>query len=294
MKIMVFIPSYNDTILAHKLSSIFLKKKYVDKILIVDESDDPECIAVAKMIRHKKINVVSRERSGKWAAWRLAFEMAKNYDGLLEVDSDILIKNPDILISSLKNYDVVTAYQEIFLPRRGLGRIISTIYQNMHQKLKNTGKFNMGGQVIAFSNRAVLTFLKYNLFKEPVVADDHVICLAAYVLGLKCTTVECGLRIGLPSTVKEWIKYRSRHKGSIESAERYVALKTGKSRETAVISQFDFNFTMKYFLKSLIKSTHIFAPLFLMFFAITSILPIEDPIKWSKLKSEKIYPTCTS
>jgi hypothetical protein len=287
MKILLFVPSYNDTIMAHNISVKFLENNYVSKALIVDDSDDPKCVEVAKRIKHKKLEVVRRERSGKWAAWRLALERARSYDGLLEVDSDVEVKTPGVLISSLKNYDVVTANQGIVLPPKGLGRIIGTVYQRMHQELKDVGKFNMGGQVVALSKRVVLTLLDYTFFNEPVIADDHVVCLAAYVLGFRCTTVDCGLHIRLPSTLKEWIKYRSRHRGAIKWAEKYVALKTGKPSETAVISQVDFKISRNYFLKNLFKSSIFFAPLILMVFAVGSVLQIENQIKWSRLKGEK-------
>jgi len=287
MKILVFIPSYNDTITAYRLSLNFIKEN-VDKVLIIDESDDPRCIAAAKKIKHEKIDIVCKNRSGKYSAWRAALEQAKNYDGLIEVDADIKIRNPRILISSLENYDVVTAHQKFIIPKKGLGRVIGKIYQGMHQELKKIGKFNMGGQIIALSKTAVLTLLSYEFFREPVLADDHVICLGAYVLGLKCKTVECGLDIGLPSNLKEWVKYRSRHRKAIKWSEQYVAKKTGKVSETAIASRSDFKLTLRYFLKNLIKYGNVISPLILILFGTGMFLPAENPTKWSSLKSEKL------
>jgi hypothetical protein len=287
LKILVFIPSYNDTILARQLSRKFLENKHVSKVLIVDDSDDLRCKEAASKIKHEKIDVISRKRAGKWSAWRLALELAVDYEGLIEVDSDVKVKTPYSLVSTLRGHDVVTAYQEIILPPRGVGRIIGQVYREMHEELKELGKFNMGGQVVALSSKAVSALLDHGFFEEPVIADDHVVALASWVLGLKCTTIDCGLQIRLPATFKEWMSYRSRHRGAIKWAEQYVALKTGKPNETQATSRFDYSISFKYFLKSLAKSLKFLSPIFLMFFALGSVLPIENQTKWSRLRGEK-------
>jgi glycosyltransferase involved in cell wall biosynthesis len=284
---MIFIPSYNDTLMAYENAKKLLKYNCVPRILIVDDSDDPDCMELAKKIRHKKILVFSRKRSGKWSAWRLALQFAREYDGLVEIDSDVEVKDPKILIQSLASYDVVTAYPEIIVPNTFLGKSIAKVYQRMHKELMCLGKFNMGGQAIALSRKAVAAFLNQGFFEEPVMADDHVIGLAACVLGLRCISVECGLRIRLPFTFKEWIRYRSRHRQAIKWAEKYVSLKTGRVCEAINISRWDIKVTRKYFLKNLIKELNIFAWLFLPLFFLGSVLPIESQTEWTRLKGEK-------
>jgi hypothetical protein len=287
VRILVFLPSYNDTETALQLSRRFLANHNVKRVLLVDDSDDPECMRTARKIRDEGIEVVSRVRSGKWSAWKLALSLAREYDALIEVDSDVEIRNPDLIVSSLRDYDAVTAYQEIILPETGLGRVVGETYQKMHQDFKVMGKFNMGGQVIALSYKAVSALLDHGFFDEPVHADDHVIGLACWVLGLRCRTIDCGLRIGLPSTIMDWISYRSRHRGAISWAQKYVASKTGKVRETADASRADYAFTLGYFIKNVFTSLKIGGLALLILFAAASLLPLEDRTKWSRLRSEK-------
>jgi cellulose synthase/poly-beta-1,6-N-acetylglucosamine synthase-like glycosyltransferase len=287
LKLLVFIPSYNDTETALQLSGKFLANHNVSKVLIVDDSDDQHCQEIVRKIKHERIEVVSRVRSGKWSAWRLALHRAKEYEGLIEVDSDIEIRNPERVVSSLINHDVVTVYQEIILPQQAFGRAIGEAYQKMHEDLKQLGKFNMGGQVIALSNRAVSALLDHGLFEEPVVADDHVVALASWVLGLNCATIDCGLQIRLPATFKEWISYRSRHRGAIKWAQNYVALKTGKPEEAKQASRSDYNVTLRYFVRSLVTSLRFRGLALFILLSIASFLPIENQTKWSRISSEK-------
>lgn len=287
MTILVFLPSYNDTLSAYKLALRLLQNNHAIKVVIIDDSDDPQCIETAGRIGHEKIEVIQRRRTGKWTAWKLALDLAKGYDGLIEVDSDVEIENFNRIITSLKDYDLITAYQDIILPKAGIWRTIGTVYKRMHDEAKSDRRFNMGGQVTGLSRKAYTALINYGLFNEPVAADDHVIALAAYVLHLNCITVDCGLRIRLPSTLKEWIIYRSRHRGAIKWAEHYVGKKTGRIRETHEASRSDFNSASAYFLKNLAKSLKLLAPAILLLLAMGSILPIENQTKWSRLKSEK-------
>lgn len=285
MKVMVFLPSYNDTEMAYQKSMKFLENKHVSKILIVDDSDDPNCIDLAKKIRHGRIKVVLRKRAGKWSAWKLALELARDYDGLIEVDSDVNIETLDPIILNLQSYDVVTAYPEIVPSDNYVGKSIIKVYRRMHEKLRHEGKFNMGGQVIALSRKAVLALLNHGFFNEPVIADDHVICLAACVLGLRHTSVDCGLRIRLPSTFSGWIRYRSRHRRAIKWAEHYVGLKTGNIDKAAAISRHDIKVTLKHFFRSLMKESNFIINLFIfLLLFLASFLPLESQVKWTKLR----------
>ncbi len=234
--------------------------------------------------------MISRRRRGKWSAWRLALERSRDYDGLIEIDADVEVDRPDLVVAQMGEYDVVTAYQDIMMPPRRafFSRRISEVYQSMHLKLSEMSKFNMGGQVIALSKKAAMELYERGFFSEPVLADDHVICLAAHVLGLRCTTVDCGLRIRLPSRFAEWIKYRSRHRGAIGWAEDYVAEKTGLRMRTMKASREDYGIARRYFLKSLFESPNPLNLFILLFFGAFSVVAIEDQFRWSILKSTKI------
>ncbi|NIN68240.1 MAG: hypothetical protein GTO63_26745, partial [Anaerolineae bacterium] len=67
-----------------------------------------------------------------------------------EIDSDVELDHPDLVVARIGEYDVVTAYQDILMPPRRafFSRRISEVYQSMHRKLSEMSKFNMGGQVI--------------------------------------------------------------------------------------------------------------------------------------------------
>ena len=290
MRVLLFIPCYNDSESAHRLSKKLLGIEDVEKALIVDDSDDPACIEYSRRIEDDGIEVISRRRRGKWSAWRLALERSRDYDGLIEIDADVEVDRPDLIVAQMGEYDVVTAYQDIMMPPRRafFSRRISEVYQSMHRKLSEMSKFNMGGQVIALSKKAAMELNERGFFSEPVLADDHVISLAAHVLGLRCTTVDCGLRIRLPSRFTEWIKYRSRHRGAIGWAEDYVAEKTGLRMRTMKASREDYGIARRYFLKSLFESPNPLNLFILLFFGAFSVVAIEDQFRWSILKSTKI------
>ena len=83
MRALAFIPSYNDVIHGHRLALQLEALPDVARVLIVDESDDPACLRYLRGVRGGKVDVVHRERSGKWRAWRTALEAAMPYDALL-------------------------------------------------------------------------------------------------------------------------------------------------------------------------------------------------------------------
>jgi hypothetical protein len=287
MRIILFIPSYNDTKMAYEIALQFLKNRDIARVLIVDDSDDAECRSIAGRIKNQKIDVLQRTRAGKWSAWKIALETAREYDGLIEIDSDAEVENTDCFIASLHENDLVTAYPNIVLPPSGLGRMIGLVYRGMHEDMKSMERFSMGGQLIALSKKTVKSLLKHGFFEEPVASDDHVVALGACVLGLKCATIDCGLRIRLPLTLKEWIKFRSRHRGAIKRAEQYVSSKTGERVRTTQISRSDFNRSYGYFVMNLVKSLKLFAPLVALLFVLGSILPLENQTQWSRLKGER-------
>ncbi|MGD2201287.1 MAG: hypothetical protein PVJ38_06640 [Candidatus Bathyarchaeota archaeon] len=290
MRILLFVPSYNDSASAYSLSKKILENEHVERALIVDDSDDRESVEFLRSIDDSEIEIVRRTRSGKWSAWRLALVRSLEYDGLVEVDADVEVRDPGRLISEVEGYDVVTAYQDFasVSPRSFFSRRIAEIYGTMHRELEAASKFNMGGQIIAISKRAASMLIDLGFFEEPVLADDHTICLASCLLDLNYTTIDCGLRVRLPSKFSEWMRYRSRHRGTIRWVEDYVASKIGKRKAIREISSRDYRTTRCYFLKSLLWPPHPLNPAVLLFFAVSSILPIEDPFKWSALNSTKI------
>jgi len=296
MRILLFVPSYNDPVSAYRLSKRVLENEHVERALIIDDSDDPKSVEFSRTIEDSEIELVRRTRSGKWSAWRLALARSLEYDGLIEMDSDVELSEPALLMSSLEEYDVVTVYQNFVLPPRRafFSRRMAEIYSTTHRDLKGASKFNMGGQIIALSNKAVSMLVEYGFFEEPVLADDHVIGLAACLMDLKCTTVDCGLRIRLPSRFKEWMKYRSRHRGTIRWAEEYVASKIGERRRIRKISRRDYDTTRSFFLGSLLRPLHPLNPLVLLFLGVCSLLPLEDQYEWSMLKTTKRGSSLTS
>lgn len=289
MRILLFVPSYNDPVSAYRLSKRILENEHVERALIIDDSDDPESVEFSRTIEDDEIEVVRRVRSGKWSAWRLALARSLEYDGLVEMDSDVELSDPGLLISGLEEYDVITVYQNFVLPSRRafFSRRIAEIYSATHRGLKGASKFNMGGRVITLSNRAASMLVKHGFFEEPVLADDHVIGLAACLMGLRCTTVDCGLRIRLPSRFTEWIRYRSRHRGTIRWAEEYVASKIAQRRMVTKISRRDYDATLSRFLRSLLLPFHPLNLAVLLFLGVCTLLPLEDQYEWSMLKTTK-------
>jgi len=254
VRLLLFIPSYNDAASAHALAKRFLGEGGVERAMIVDDSDDPSSAAYAESIRNSGVEAV-RRRGGKWSAWRLALEASMGFDGLVEVDSDVAVRSPALITAALAGWDAVTAYQDVVVPDEAdpLSRRLGEVYRDAHMRLRAAGKFNMGGRLMALSARLVKALLDMGFFLEPVHGDDHVICLAAAALGLMCRSVDCGMEMKAPARLGEWIRYRSRHRGVIGWSEGYVASKTGLGEETLRASRTDYGETVAAFLSSLLN-----------------------------------------
>ena len=160
-------------------------------------------------------------------------EASKGFDGLVEVDSDVVVRSPRLILDALVGWDVITAHQDVVVPdgAGALSRRLGEVYRDAHLRLRAAGKFNMGGRLIVLSARAVDALLGMGFFLEPVPGDDHVICLAAAALGLRHRSVDCGMEMRASTRLNEWIRYRSRHRGVIGWSEEYVASKTGLREE---------------------------------------------------------------
>jgi hypothetical protein len=217
VRLLLFIPSYNDAASAHALAKRFLGEGGVERAMIVDDSDEPSSAAYAESIRNSGVEAVRRRRAGKWSAWRLALEASRGFDGLVEVDSDVAVRSPALVPAALAGWDAVTAYQDVVVPWEAdpLSRRLGEVYRDAHMRLRAAGKFNMGGRLVALSARLVEALLDMGFFLEPVPGDDHVICLAAAALGLRRRSVDCGMEMRAPARLGEWIRYRSRHRGVI-------------------------------------------------------------------------------
>jgi hypothetical protein len=148
----------------------------------------------------------------------------------------------------------------------------------------------MGGRLMALSNRLTQTLLGAGFFNEPVPADDHVIALAAAALGLRCTSTDCGAEFTTPATLDEWARYRSRHRDSITSSERYVSAKLGNQRRVHRLSEADIKLTTTGFLASVTRHPDPITVAALTILGVSLILPREDHTKWKPLTSTKATP----
>lgn len=288
MKLLGFIPCYNDTVAARKIISQVKGYRELEEILIIDDSDEQQSKETAQWLANDpKISLIQRKRSGKWSAWRIALEKAVEYDGMIQMDADIEVDSLMPIIDGLQNHDVITAYQKILKSDANslLSRQLALIYRRAHINLRENGKFNMGGRLIALSKQTIKILLDNNFFKEPVPADDHVIALTGHVLKLKVTSIDCGMKMKLPDTLGEWIRYRSRHRGAITWAENYVASKINHIEKVRDISKRDYEETLIGFLKAVIHPFHPLNPLAFVFLVFTNLLPLEHRVKWTRLKS---------
>ena len=289
MRLLLFIPSYNDAASAHALAIRFLGEGGVERAMIVDDSDEPASAAYAEAMSGPGVEAIRRRRVGKWSAWRLALEASRGFDGLVEVDSDVAVRRPGLIPDALAGWDVVTAHQDVVVPddADALSRRLGEVYRDAHMRLRAAGKFNMGGRLIALSSRAVDALLGMGFFLEPVPGDDHVICLAAAALGLRHRSVDCGMEMRAPARLGEWIRYRSRHRGVIGWSEEYVASKTGLREETLTASRRDYRETVAAFLSSILNPPRPESLPLLALLGLCSLLPLEDRAKWSMLETTK-------
>jgi hypothetical protein len=289
VRLLLFIPSYNDAASAHALAKRFLGEGGVERAMIVDDSDEPSSAAYAESIRNSGVETVRRRRGGKWSAWRLALEASRGFDGLVEVDSDVAVRSPALVPAALAGWDAVTAYQDVVVPWEAdpLSRRLGEVYRDAHMRLRAAGKFNMGGRLMALSARLVEALLDMGFFLEPVPGDDHVICLAAAALGLRRRSVDCGMEMRAPARLGEWIRYRSRHRGVIGWSEGYVASKTGLGEETLRASRTDYGETVAAFLSSLLNPPRPDCVPLLALLGLCSLLPLEDRARWTMLETTK-------
>jgi len=68
VRLLLFVPSYNDAASAHALAMRFLGEGGVARVMIVDDSDEPASAAYADAMREPRVDVVRRRRAGKWSA----------------------------------------------------------------------------------------------------------------------------------------------------------------------------------------------------------------------------------
>jgi glycosyltransferase involved in cell wall biosynthesis len=289
---LLFIPTYNEAQNAHRLAKQIARDPRITHTLIVDDSDDPQSAEYAASIDDPETTVIRRPRSGKWSAWRIALQETHSYDGVIQSDSDIRITHPQTLVTGLETHDLATAYQDVAIPHSAdpVSRRIGETYSDAHRRLRALGKFNMGGRFMALSSRLADTLLHAGLFNEPVHADDHVIALAAVTLGFRCTSIDCGAEFTTPATIRDWMRYRSRHSGAIGWSERYVAEKIGHPERVREASQADIRLTTTSFLASM---THRIDPLSILALTILAASPLlarEDPSQWRTLTTTKETP----
>lgn len=287
---LVFIPSYNDSRQAVNLARQAATYSQTDRVLIIDDSDDPQCISyLNEQPPDPRVTLIQRTRSGKWSAWRTTLQQAPRYDNVIQVDSDVTLATLNPLLHALRSHDVVTAHPHIQTPPGAtrLAREVTEAYRLSHTRLKAQGKFNMGGQVIGLSRQAAESLLSHGFFTEPVAADDHVIALAGKALGLRCTTVDIGMQVSLPGTLRDWVRYKSRHRGAIRLARRYVAEKTGRPAEVDEASRRDYRETVTSFLAATIGGLKLWSLVGLVFLEAASLLGKEDRTVWTRLESTK-------
>lgn len=291
MKILLFVPSYNDATGAARVAAALRSRIEVTRTLIVDDSDAQDQVEAARSLASSRVEVIQRNRQGKWSAWRIALERARGYDALLQADSDVEITNPAAVTEALETSDVVTCHPHVSTRGEGyVAKALVDVYERSHRQLQARGKFNMGGQVIALRQPAAEALRARGFFNEPVQGDDHTICLAAAALGFRCTSVDGGLRILLPASVDEWIRYRSRHKSAIQWAEHYVAEKTGSPEAARDASRRDFEETARCFLWNTVNPPRASTIPILLLAALSAHAPAENPAQWTPLKTTKRDP----
>ncbi len=286
---LVFIPSYNDCKQAYKLAKQTTRHPEVDTVLIIDDSDTPECINYYKSHTCPKLRIIQGKRRGKWAAWRTALQIAQEHDDLIQIDADVELVSITPIIEALKTHDLVTPHVR-FKPPLGsswVARKMTEVYQRSHQQSYDIGKANLGGQVIGLSRHAVNQLNHYSFFHEHVIADDYVVALAVKSMGGAVATVDSGVSIRLPGNTWEWIRYKTRHSGAVAWAKNYVKQKLGDSTAVEEASSEDYRQTVRIFLENCIKTSPLMLLVFLLL-TLVSLLPLEDKSQWKPLGSTKM------
>lgn len=289
MRILVLLPCYNDALSLAKLVTLFRSriKQYVQEYLIVDESDDETSLRVLRILsRIDNIRVIhSSERHGKPYAWKIALEsfLQKEFDALIEVNSDVIVRYPERIIKKLQQgYDVVTCYSH-YSPRFIPWHIL---YEEMHKLWMRYGVFIPGGECIALSRHAIESIHSVGIPWKSVSLDDFLIALLAQTLGLKCTSVDCGLTLSLPMRLGEWILYRLRHNiHAVHAVENYLMDKVEEIRLKKAIE--NYRNMYKYALgHTILKNPMLSLFLFTFLF---SLIPYRSEGPWMRLESEKTF-----
>ena len=287
MSRLVFIPSYNDCKHAFKLFEQFASYPEVDKILIIDDSDTPECINYYKDKGNEKLEVMHGTRNGKWAAWAKALEIGKNYDSLIQIDSDIEIESLYPILSALESSDIVTAYVNYSDDECSwVAKRMIDVYRRSHRQAYRNGKLNMGGALIALNKITINSLIEHGIFNESVRADDHIVALAAKSLGFSFKTVEAGVTVKLPRNTWEWILFKSRHVGTVSWARQYVKAKLNNNEAVVENSKNDYRQTFELFVRNLLESSPLTIFVYL-FISLVALLPLTNKTQWKRLESTK-------
>jgi len=302
MKVLVLIPSYNDLpLVVERIEEIEDRiGDFVGEYLVVDESDEESSLRYLQRLKGMdRVRVIHRERRlGKWSIWPTAFNymLSSGFDALIEVDADVFIEHPQKIIQTISNgFDVVTCYSHYLTDKSPLSFMVTRLYSLMHDMSRQYRLYAMGGECIALSRRAVEEFKKHNLFYDPFPLDDYVISLAGAVLGLKCTSVDCGLTLKLPSTIRDWMTYRLRHTWrALELAHSYLRRRLGRNYLEKLNRLINKHEQARRFIiaKCLIKSSFTIAPIVVLQYLLSKVpLEIVSPIVWPRLRSEKMTKT---
>ena len=70
--------------------------------------------------------------------------MAKSYDAVIQLDSDITIDTLDPILEALETHDIVTTYTG-FKQNKGswIAQQMTMLYRNSHEQAQKQGKINM-------------------------------------------------------------------------------------------------------------------------------------------------------
>lgn len=294
----MLIPSYNDLQLVVKRVKEIERRigDVVGEYMVVDESDEESSLKYLPLLKKiDKVRILHRERRlGKWFAWSVALDFMLNsdFDALIELNADTFIEYPRRIVRSLEEgFDVVTCYSHYLAEGSPFASYVAKFYASIHSMWKRFHLFAMGGECLALSRRAVEKFKEHNLFSDPFPLDDYVISLAGLILGLKCTSIDCGLILKLPQTLNEWMMYRLRHREkTLEMAHLYLKRKLGSNYFRKADWLIDRYWQMYKFIvaRHLISSFFGTAPLVILQYLLAKIpFQVESPITWRRLQSEK-------
>ena len=299
--ILVGIFSYNEgENLRNMYNEIKKQRKGLEcKIVLVDESDDPESVAILKeILLEDNVEILTHSRRGKFHGYNVLYDhfLSNDYDILLHFDTNHLLSDKAVfyLANSIESgYDISTCFNKPMRPLNFFQRVLYIMHMPPSVLCeKGDFDFPLVGHDGAYNRKAV-----ESIGKIPIGGINEEIYVLSKVLTriLSHTIVKNTISyFALPSTLFDYIRGTRRICGRLKAyEERYYntgATKGIKRNSDPIVKSIYSRPPLKLILKSLFSDpvAAVFVPfVFIVRYIIMNSSKVYDSDTWEMVETTK-------